>query len=214
MDEETKEEISRSWEPGIQPVLQGTGTLPSRQGLTELVAQMAQGRQEALASLYDATSSLINGLLLRMLEHLQDAEEVLLEVYMKAWKNASAYSEMRDSVQAWLIITARNSAIDRIRQHRALPKTVHIEPETGSDLESAAPSPEEQTVQAQRRRRVREVLRELPSDQREALELAFFGELTHAELAARLGEPLGTVKSRIRSALMRLRRVLEVTELQ
>jgi RNA polymerase sigma-70 factor (ECF subfamily) len=152
------------------------------------------------------------GMLLRILEHPQDAEEVLLDVYMKAWKNAAAYSEKRGSVQAWLVITARNAAIDRIRQHRAMPKTVHIEPESGADIESPDASPETQTAAEQRRRKVQEVLNELPRDQREAIDLAFFAGLTHAELAEHLGEPLGTIKSRIRMGLLRLRSLLEFAE--
>lgn len=182
------------------------------EGLAEIVAQMANGSQEAMGRLYDATSPLINGMLLRILEHPQDAEEVLLDVYMKAWKNAAAYSEKRGSVQAWLVITARNAAIDRIRQHRAMPKTVHIEPESGADIESPDASPETQTAAEQRRRKVQEVLNELPRDQREAIDLAFFAGLTHAELAEHLGEPLGTIKSRIRMGLLRLRSLLEFAE--
>src|SRR5689334_957481 len=107
--------------------------LPAVSHLPELVARMAQGHQDALAKLYDETSPMINGLLLRMLERGEDAEEVLLDVYMKAWKNAAGYSEKRGSVQAWLITTARNTAIDRIRQRRAQPRMVEFETETGTD---------------------------------------------------------------------------------
>jgi RNA polymerase sigma-70 factor (ECF subfamily) len=178
-------------------------------GLAGLVAQMAQGRQEALASLYDQTSSMLNGLLLRILERPEDAEEVLLDVYMKAWKYAARYTDKRGSVQAWLMIMARNAAIDRIRQKRAQPKTLAFEPESTPEPESTDASPEEQTAELETRRRVQLVLRELPPEQREVVELAFFGGLTHAELAERLREPLGTIKSRIRMGLMRLRGLIE-----
>src|SRR5215471_2866200 len=100
------------------------GPTPPLSGLAGLVEQMAQGRQEALATLYDETSPMLNGLLLRILERPEDAEEVLLDVYMKAWKYAARYSDKRGSVPAWLMIMARNAAIDRIRQKRALPKTL------------------------------------------------------------------------------------------
>jgi RNA polymerase sigma-70 factor, ECF subfamily len=185
--------------------------LPTLTGLEPLVAQMAQGRQEALAAFYDETSPMINGVLRRILEREEDAEEVLLDVYMKAWKNAAGYSEKRGSVQSWLIIMARNSAIDRIRQHRAQPRAVPLEPESGFELESPDASPEQQTAAAQRRRKIQQLMSELPPEQREAVELAFFAGLTHAELAERLGEPLGTVKSRIRMGLIRLRTLLEET---
>jgi RNA polymerase sigma-70 factor (ECF subfamily) len=178
-------------------------------GLAGLVEQMAQGRQEALASLYDETSSMLNGLLLRILERPEDAEEVLLDVYMKAWKYAARYTDKRGSVQAWLMIMARNAAIDRIRQKRAQPKTLAFEPESTPEPESTEASPEEQTAERERRRKVQIVLRELPPEQREVVELAFLGGLTHAELAERLREPLGTIKSRIRMGLMRLRGLIE-----
>ena len=178
-------------------------------GLAGLVEQMAQGRQDALARLYDETSSVLNGLLLRILERPEDAEEVLLDVYMKAWKYAARYSEKRGSVQAWLMIMARNAAIDRIRQKRAQPKTLAFEPEATPEPESTEASPEEQTAERERRRKVQIVLRELPPEQREVVELAFFGGLTHAELAEHLREPLGTIKSRIRMGLIRLRGLIE-----
>jgi RNA polymerase sigma-70 factor (ECF subfamily) len=178
-------------------------------GLAALVEQMAQGRQDGLARLYDETSSMLNGLLLRILERPEDAEEVLLDVYMKAWKYAARYTDKRGSVQAWLMIMARNAAIDRIRQKRAQPKTLAIEPESTPEPESTEASPEEQTADRERRRRVQRVLNELPQEQREVVELAFFGGLTHAELAERLREPLGTIKSRIRMGLLRLRGLIE-----
>jgi RNA polymerase sigma-70 factor (ECF subfamily) len=183
--------------------------MPRLPELGELVRRMAQGHQDALAQLYDGTSSMVNGLLLRILQHPQDAEEVLLDVYMKAWKYASGYSEKRGSVQAWLLIMARNAAIDRIRSRRAQPATLAFEAEFFPEPVAAGATPEEESVLAERRRRVQQVLHELPGEQREALVLAFFGGLTHAELAERLNEPLGTIKSRIRMGLMRLRGMLE-----
>ena len=174
-----------------------------------LIAQMAQGRQDALARLYDETSALLNGLLLRMLEQPQDAEEVLLDVYMKAWKYAAGYTPERGSVQAWLVTMARNTAIDRIRQKRAQPKTFSFEPEETPEPASGDASPEERTAMGQRRRKVQALLNELPAEQREALIMAYFAGLSHAELAARLGQPLGTVKSRIRMGLLRLRSLVE-----
>ena len=134
---------------------------------------------------------------------------MLLDVYMKAWKYAARYSEQRGSVTAWLMIMARSAAIDRIRQKRAQPKTMSFEPETTPEPEATDASPEEQTAERERRRKVQVLLRELPPEQREAVELAFFGGLTHAELAERLREPLGTIKSRIRMGLLRLRGLIE-----
>lgn len=189
----------------------GAGSRRAREvsALGSLVAQMAQGRQDALAQLYDETSPLLNGLLRRMLDQPQDAEEVLLDVYMKAWKYAPSYSPDRGSVQTWLVTMARNTAIDRIRQKRAQPKTLSFEPEDTPEPASGDASPEEQTAMRQRRRKVQALLNDLPAEQRQALVMAYFGGLSHNELAARLGQPLGTVKSRIRMGLLRLRSLLE-----
>jgi RNA polymerase sigma-70 factor (ECF subfamily) len=177
--------------------------------LVALVYAMAQEQQAALAQLYDETSAMLNGLLLRILERPEDAEEVLLDVYMKAWKYAAAYSPARGSVQAWLVTMARNTAIDRIRQHRAQPRTLAFEPESSPEPVALEASPEQQAFDRQRRRRVHNLLDQLPPEQRHTLLLAFFGGLTHAELAEHLGEPLGTIKSRIRAGLIRLRGLLE-----
>jgi len=177
--------------------------------LAELIAQMAQGRQEALSQLYDATAHTLNGLLLRLLDLPQDAEEVLLDVYMKAWRNAKSYSPERGTVQAWLFTMARSVAIDRIRQRRARPSTLPLEFQGLSEPPSGDESPEQQSASSQRRRKVQILLNELPAEQRDVVMLAFFGGLTHSELAGRLGQPLGTIKSRIRMGLMHLRSLLE-----
>jgi len=177
--------------------------------LAQLIAQMAQGRQEALARLYDETAHILNGLLLRMLERPEDAEEVLLDVYMKAWKNARTYSPDRGTVQAWLFTMARSVAIDRVRQRRARPSTLPLEFQGVTEPLAGDASPEQQSAASQRRRRVQVLLNELPPEQRDVVMLAFFGGLTHSELAGRLGQPLGTVKSRIRMGLLHLRNRLE-----
>jgi RNA polymerase sigma-70 factor (ECF subfamily) len=170
---------------------------------------MAQGHQEALAKLYDETAPVVNGLLMRILDLPQDAEEVLLDVYMKAWKNAGSYSPDRGTVQAWLFTMARSVAIDRVRQRRARPSTLSLEFQGVSEPPSSDESPEQQSAALQRRRKVQLLLDELPREQRDVVMLAFFGGLTHAELAGRLGQPLGTVKSRIRMGLLHLRSRLE-----
>jgi RNA polymerase sigma-70 factor (ECF subfamily) len=186
-------------------------TLPARHdpALAALVKQMAQGNQDALGRLYDETSSSVNGLLLRMLAHRQDAEEVLMDVYMKAWKNAAAYSPERASVQAWLMMMARSVAIDRIRRRSTQPDTTAVDVEDAPEPVAPETSPEEQTSRNQWKTEVLRALNELPREQRDALMLAFFEGLSHSELAARLGQPLGTVKSRVRVGLLRLREILD-----
>lgn len=181
---------------------------PARE-FVHLVGRMAEGRQDALAELYDETAAAINGLLRRILDHPQDAEEVLLDVYMKAWKNAAAYSSDRGTVRAWLFTMARSIAIDRVRQRRARLNTFPLDFHGIAEPPSVDESPEEQSACSQRRRKVQQLLQELPPEQRDVVMLAFYGGLTHSELAGRLGQPLGTVKSRIRMGLLHLKSRLE-----
>jgi RNA polymerase sigma-70 factor (ECF subfamily) len=169
---------------------------------------MARGDQQAMGELYDLTSGLIHGVTLRILENAHDAEEVVLDVYMKAWRNASSYSDQRGSVTAWLVMMARSVAIDRIRSRNAQPRTLDLGGLEAPLQVATTATPEETTAQNQWRRRIQSAMGELPLEQREALMLAFFGGLSHAELADRLQLPLGTIKTRIRLGLRRLRTLL------
>ena len=177
--------------------------------LAHLVANMAANQESAVGELYDLTSGLVHGVALRILENPQDAEEVVLDVYMKAWRNASTYSLERGSVTAWLVMMARSIAIDRIRSRNAQPRTLDLAALMVPEPAGSLATPEQSAEQRERRSRIESALSELPAEQREALILAFFGGLTHAELSERLGQPLGTVKTRIRLGLWRLRRLLE-----
>lgn len=181
---------------------------PENAELVRLVGCMARGEQEALGQLYDATRTQVYGLVYRMLERSEDAEEVTLDVYMKAWRNAGKYSTTRGSVHAWLLMMARTGAIDRIRHKKAQPKTLDLFAEDAPEPVASGATPEQETVDQQRRIRVQWALGELPEEQRECLQLAFFSGLSHAELAGKLGQPLGTVKTRIRLGLLRLRKLL------
>jgi RNA polymerase sigma-70 factor (ECF subfamily) len=176
--------------------------------LANLIAAMAAGNQEAMGQLYDLTSGLVHGVALRILENSQDAEEVVLDVYMKAWRNASTYSSDRGSVTAWLVMMTRTVAIDRIRSRNAQPRTLDLGTAMVPELASGLETPEAATVQNEWRGRIQQALNELPKEQREALLLAFFGGMSHGELAEHLGLPLGTIKTRIRLGLRRLRTLL------
>jgi len=176
--------------------------------LTTLVAAMANGQQEAMGQFYDLTSGLVHGVALRILENPQDAEEAVLDVYMKAWRNASHYSAERGTVIAWLVTMARTVAIDRIRSRNAQPRTVDLSAPEVPEQRAADVTPEESTLNNEWRQRIQRALAELPQEQREALLLAFFGGLSHTELAERLGQPLGTIKTRIRLGLRRLKTLL------
>ena len=173
-----------------------------------LVARMAAGDHEALAGLYDRTCGLLYALALRILRNPADAEEVVHDAYARAWRNAGRYDAERGSVQTWLVLMTRSIAIDHIRSSRAAEdRTAPLEPVL--DATPAPGNPETDTVQSQRRHRIRQCLAQLPSEQRKVIELAFFSGYSHSELAARLGLPLGTLKTRIRLGLARLRFLLE-----
>ena len=176
-------------------------------GWEELVRGCAKGDSTALSALYDQTSSLVYGVALRVLANPADAEEITIDVYTQVWRTAANFENTRGSVTAWLIMLARSRAIDRIRSRatRMRRETPVVE---AAAIPDAGDNPEAVTEAGQRQARVRAAMAGLPQDQRKVVELAFFSGLSHAELAERLQLPLGTVKTRIRSSMMKLRESL------
>jgi RNA polymerase sigma-70 factor (ECF subfamily) len=162
--------------------------------------------EDALAVLYDRYAGVISSVLHRILRDDQAAEEILQDIFFQLWNTASRFDSSRGSLPAWLVVIARNRAISRLRRHN---------PAAGDALmEGMAVSPfnlESFAAQQQLVERVKASLENLPKEQRAAVELAFFEGLTHSEIAARTGDPLGTVKTRLRSALETLRRTLDST---
>lgn len=181
---------------------------PGPPSLAQLVRAMARGEHDALGQLYDATSPLVHGVVCRILRNAADAEEVTADVFVRAWRTASTYDAGRGSVEAWLVVMARCRAIDRMRAGRARGDDRQVSTE-GVDTVWTGPSPAAQLDAADRSRLVRGALAHVPAAERHLITLAFFGGLTHADLAARLDLPLGTVKTRIRRGLQMLRRALQ-----
>jgi len=169
-----------------------------------LMGGVAGGDSAALAALYDATSRQVYGHVLRILREREAAEEVTLDVYMHVWQNASTYDAGRGSVEAWLHTLARSWAIDRLRA-RARHTARHAPLDVVAELEDPALGPEAEVVGNDTARRVRQALRDLPPAQRRAIAAAYFGGLSYIEVARFLGEPEGTVKTRIRVGLSALR---------
>ncbi|PWU05886.1 MAG: hypothetical protein C5B51_13450 [Terriglobia bacterium] len=169
---------------------------------------VAAGDQSALAAFYDESSQLVYSLVLRVLGDVADAEEVAMDVYTQVWKSAGTYDDSRGNVTAWLMTLARNRAIDRLRSRNTRLQKEAPLPEA-FDFPASSISPERETQETQRRRRVAAALQTLSPEQREVVQLAFFSGLTHSELATRLQQPLGTVKTRIRMGMMKLREQLE-----
>ena len=171
---------------------------------------VARGDPDALAELYDRNARPVFSLALRILRDRLDAEDVVQEVFAQAWRQAGHYDAKRGVVAAWLLTLTRSRAIDRLRARRSRDDRALRGRDT-MDLRSNDLAPDVQFLTAERNARVRGALDELPLLQRMALELAYYEGLTHAEIAERLEQPLGTVKTRIRLALLKLREALAGT---
>lgn len=174
------------------------------------LGRAAAGDATGLAALYDAHARLIYSLALRILRDASEAEDVVQEVFLQAWRQASRYDPSRGAVAAWLLMLARSRAIDRLRARRAPPATADA---THASTEAADPGPalDWQVLSAEQVHLVRAAIDELPVLQRVAIELAYFEGCTQSEIAERLEQPLGTVKTRIRLALAKLRETLAGT---
>ena len=173
-----------------------------------LIREAAAGDQQALASLYDATSRAVYGLLLRILADASAAEEVLLDVYAQVWRPAGAYSAERGTPLAWLTTIARSRAIDRLRRGRLEQQRTGPLDLTTAQIAAAGASVEEEVEAREKGAIVRAALDALAPEQREVIELAYYGGMSHSEIAAARGLPLGTVKTRTRLGMMRLREML------
>jgi RNA polymerase sigma-70 factor (ECF subfamily) len=161
--------------------------------------RIAAGQDDALSRLYDEASPLVFSIALRILANHADAEEVTLDVFSQVWRHARSWDPARGSVTAWLVLLARSRSLDHARRRKArAPKDPLPEPPPSA-------LPDAQVEHQQLRDRIQTALSQLTAPQREALDLAFFRGLSHAEIAKQLGEPLGTIKSRIRTALLRLK---------
>jgi RNA polymerase sigma-70 factor (ECF subfamily) len=177
-----------------------------------LVRAVAGGSADALADLYDRHAGIVFGLARRIVLRPEDAEEVVQDVFAQVWRQAPRYAGERASVAGWLVMLTRARAIDRLRARRARPDEDRGEaPSAALPLSSADPDPEAATLSAEQVRQVGSVFATLPDPQRVLLGLAYFEGLSHSEIAARTGVPLGTVKTRIRSAMETLRQTLDVT---
>ncbi|PYJ70919.1 MAG: hypothetical protein DME75_08340 [Verrucomicrobia bacterium] len=175
----------------------------------EMIAQIGRRDQGAFSALYDRLSGPLYSLAFKMLGDASDAQDALQEVFVQIWSRASTYDPEKSSVFSWAVLLTRSRAIDRLRaRDRRLRVVVESTAENkvaeatdASTVESAADTANKKDEAAH----VRSLLNNLPEDQRQAIELAFFGHRTHHEIAAQLGQPLGTVKARIRRGLLKLR---------
>lgn len=174
--------------------------------LTALMSKVAEGDQSAFTALYEATSKIVFGLVLRIVIDRATAEEVLLDVFTQAWRQAATFDRKRGTPLAWLMTIARSRAIDRLRSGRHDQSKSALE--DAAELTALTPTPEDSTVMSERQQLVRTAIDSLTPEQKEVIELAYFSGLSHTEIASKLGHPLGTVKTRTRLAMMKMREML------
>jgi RNA polymerase sigma-70 factor (ECF subfamily) len=167
-----------------------------------LMSRILANDQDAMAVIFDRYGSLVYSIALRILKDPGQAEDVLQEIFIQLWKYPTKFAEGRGSLPGWLAVVARNRAIDHLRQRR--PSESFGDVIVASSVNLASEVERDRMIE-----KVRSVMSALPANQQRMVELAFFEGMTHAEIAARTGEPLGTVKTRIRTALASLRKEIE-----
>jgi RNA polymerase sigma-70 factor, ECF subfamily len=179
----------------------------------EMIAQIGRRDQTAFSALYDRLSGPLYSLAFKMLGDASDSQDALQEVFVQIWSRASTYDPEKSSVFSWAVLLTRSRAIDRLRaRDRRLRVVVGSTADENTVAEATDASTVESAADTANRKdeaaHVRSLLNNLPEDQRQVIELAFFGHRTHHEIAAQLGQPLGTVKARIRRGLLKLREQL------
>ena len=174
-----------------------------------LLAQVAAGDRRAFETLYDRYAAIVFGLALRMLGDRSSAEEAVQEIFWRVWQRLGSFDRSR-AFAPWLFGIAHNYCIDELRRRKVRPQPVYEDDE--HPVLSSIPDESDvgdTAIQAEQQRTVRAAIDQLPDEQRQALLLAYYGGLTQQEIAARLGNPLGTVKTRMRLGLQKLRALLE-----
>jgi RNA polymerase sigma-70 factor (ECF subfamily) len=176
-----------------------------------LMRRMAEGDEQALGLFYDRWQSLVHAVVLRIVRQRDDVDDVVEEAFWQAWRQAGRYETGRGSVQTWLLTIARSRALDKVRALKRL-REEPMDGENGEQVVQLATEgdPSMDTEAAERRVVVLAALAELPAEQREALELGYFAGLSQTEIAERTGQPLGTIKTRMRLAMQKLRGRLQV----
>lgn len=171
-----------------------------------LIERIAEGDELALRELYQRHGGIIYSLILKILGHAQEAEEVLQDVFVRVWRHAPNYRADRSQVFTWMVLISRRLCFDRLRTRRHRPVAVELEEVPTLGIEEDI---RDHVWHGELRTQLLDRLRHLPEDQRQCLEMAFFQGLTQIEIASRLKQPLGTVKARIRRGLLRLRGLLD-----
>ena len=211
MDVTPPNQDRRDRETTLGDVLYANKTKPpvSEKVWVELVQSIARGDQLALHALYSQTHRIVFTLIVRITSNRETAEELTLDVFHDVWRRASTYDPANGSVVGWILNQARSRAIDRLRFEQRK-KRVNTQADSPLTVPTAS-GPQEAFDVREQGRLLRDALRGLTPDEQQAIETAFFSELTYREAATRLNQPLGTVKTRIRSGLEKLRQALAGT---
>jgi RNA polymerase sigma-70 factor (ECF subfamily) len=172
-----------------------------------LIENMRTGDEAALSTLYDRYSAMLFGMLVRILRDQQAAEEVLQDLFLQLWRNAAQFDAARGSLPAWLMVIGRNRAISRLRGRRDREVLEENEGDYANTFASGQ-NIEDEAVRAQVARNISAAMGQLPVEQRQAVELAYFEGMTQSEIASKTGIPLGTVKTRVRTAMQTLRQII------
>ena len=194
-------------QPPETPPNAGTGSR-SRADDKELIRAIVDRQQDAVGELYDRFSSMLMALAYRVLGNSQDAEEILQETFLQVWNQAARYDPKRSSVSTWLVLITRSRAIDRLRSRQVQTRTVTAAQQENPDSHTS-PTGVGNVLLHERRQRLGDEMAKLPPEQRQVLELAFYGGSTQREIAKQTGIPLGTVKTRTLMAIKKLRAALK-----
>jgi RNA polymerase sigma-70 factor, ECF subfamily len=172
-----------------------------------LIEKMMAGEETALSTIYDRYSPMLYGVLMRILHDQQAAEEELQDLFFQLWHNPARFDSSRGSLPAWLLVIARNRAISRLRR-RAYREIVEEKDGAYANTFVSPENLEDEAFRQELAERLNGALAKLPIEQRQAIELAYFEGMTQTEIAARTQSPLGTVKTRVRTAMQSLKQIL------
>ena len=175
-----------------------------------LMRRIVEADETALGALYDRWIRSLYSLVLHLLKDPDEAEDVVEAIFWQAWKKSDSYDPSRGAVSTWLLTIGRRKALDRLRAKKRSKEDTVLGDFSFADIPSGAPDPSSEVEGLELRERVRAALNELPNEQREVLELGYFSGLSQTEIAEATGQPLGTVKTRMRLAMQKLREPLSM----
>jgi RNA polymerase sigma factor (sigma-70 family) len=177
-----------------------------------LLQRVAQKDSAALSALYDRYARVIYAVAYRILGSVDEAEEIVLDVFSQVWRSSAQYNVTRGRVDSWLFLLTRSRALDRLRKLKRSARTIAASESAVLTQPHQVPDPSEQLLICERRDRVQAALNQIPVEQQQVLELAYYEGLSHTEIAAKTGLALGTIKTRIRLGLNKLRTALEASD--